>query len=105
MDNRPVSPLRLPPEYKKLLPSSSLVENPADTPLWLAEVSIIEYEPSESTPDECQKGEAAVDLVFLSEGPSLDDIVTRENKKDTVQILFVSTNSNEHRGSLPVPLP
>ena len=33
LDDRPVSPLRLPPGYKKLLPSPSLVENPADTPI------------------------------------------------------------------------
>jgi len=30
LDDHPVSPLRLPPGYKKLLPSPSLVENPAD---------------------------------------------------------------------------
>ena len=55
LDDCPVLPLRLPPGYKKLLPSPSLVENPADPPRWSAEASIIEDKPSESTPDESQK--------------------------------------------------
>jgi len=105
LDDLPVSPLQLPPGYKKLLPSPSLVENLADTHLWSAEVSIIEDKPSESTPDESQKVEAAVDPVLPSEDPSLDDTNTEEDKDDTVQILVVSTDSDEHGGSLPVPLP
>ena len=105
MDDRPVSPLRLPPGYKKLLPSPSLVENLADTPLWLVEASIIEDKPSESTPDEIQKVEVAVDPVLPLEDPSLDDTVTEENKNNTIQILFVGTDSGEHGGSLPIPLP
>jgi len=105
LDDRPVSPLRLPPGYKKLLPSPSLVENPADTPLWSAKTSIIGDEPSESISDESQKVETTVDLVFPSEDPSLDDTIIEENKDDTVQILFVNTDSDEHRDSLPVPLP
>jgi len=51
LEDRPVSPLRLPPRYKKLLPNPSLVENTADPPRWLAKASIIEDKPSESTPD------------------------------------------------------
>jgi hypothetical protein len=90
LDDRPVSPLRLPPGYKKLLPSPSLVENPADPPLWSVEASIIEDKPSESIPDESQKVEAAVDPVLPSEVPSSDDTVTEENKDDTVQILFIT---------------
>jgi len=105
LDDRPVSPLWLPPGYKKLLPSPSLVENLADAPLWSAEASIIEDKPSESTPDESQKVEVAVDPILHSEDLSLDDTITEENKDDTVQILFVSTDSDEHGGSLPVPLP
>jgi len=105
LDDHPISPVRLPPGYKKLLPNPSLVENPADTPLWLAETSIIEDEHFESIPDESQKVETAVGPVFPSEDPSLDDIITEENKDDTVQILFVNTDSNEHRDSLPIPLP
>lgn len=73
-------------------------------PLWSAEASIIEDEPSESIPDEIQKVEKAVDPVLPSEGPYSDDTVTRANKNDTVQILFVSTDSDEHGGNLPVPL-
>ena len=46
----------------------------------------------------------AVDLVLPSEGPPFDDTVTEENKNDTVQILFVNTDSDEHGGSLPIPL-
>jgi len=105
LDNCPVSPLRLPPGYKKLLPSPSQVENPVDTPLWSAEASIIEDKPSESTPDESQKIEVVVDPVLPSEGLSLDDKVTEENKDHTVQILFVSIDFDEHGGNLPVPLP
>lgn len=104
LDDRPISLLRLPPGYKKLLPSSSLVENPDDTHLWTAEASIIEDKPYESTPNEIQKVEAAIDPVFPSEDPSLDDTITEENKDDTVQILFVNTNSDEHGGSISVPL-
>ena len=105
MDDRSVSPLRLPPGYKKLLLSPSPVENPADPLRWSAEASIIEDKPSESIPDESQKVEAAVDPVLPSEVPSSDDTITEENNDDTVQILFVSTDSNEHGGNLPVPLP
>ena len=82
-----------------------MVENMTDTPLWSAGGSIIEGETSESTPDESQKVEAAVNPVLPSEGPSSDDTITEENKNDTVQILFVNTDSDEHRDSLPIPLP
>jgi len=46
----------------------------------------------------------AVDPVLPSEDPYLDDIITEENKNDTIQILFIKTDSDEHGGSLPVPL-
>ena len=104
MEDRPVSPLRLPPGYQKLLPSPSLVENPAGPPRWSAEASIIEDEPSESIPDESQKVEAAVDPVLPSEVLSSMIPVTEENKDDTVQILFINTDSDEHGGNLPIPL-
>ena len=84
MDDRPASLLRLPPGYKKLLPSPSLVENPTDTPLWSVKASTIEDKPSESTPDESQKVEAVVDPVLPSESPSLDDTITKENENYTV---------------------
>ena len=87
------------------MPSPSLVENPADPPRWSAETSIIEDEPSEPIPDESQKVKVAVDPVLPSEVPSSDDTITEENKDDTVQILFVSTDSDEHGGNLPIPLP
>ena len=64
LDDRPVSPLQLPPGYEKLLVSPSLVENPNDTPLWSAEASIIEDKPSKSTLDESQKVKAVVDPVL-----------------------------------------
>ena len=105
LDNRPASSLWLPPGYKKLLPSPSLVENPIDTPLWSVEGSVIEDKPTESIPDESQKVEAAVDPVLSSEGPSSNDTNTGENENDTVQIIFVSTDSDEHGGNLPIPLP
>jgi len=104
LDNHPASPLQLPPGYKKLLPSPSLVENLADTPLWSVEGSIIEDKASESTPDESQKVEAAVDPVLCPEGPSSDDTVTEENQNDIVQILFVNKDCDEHGGNLPIPL-
>ena len=47
----------------------------------------------------------AVDPVLPSKDPSSDDTITEENKNDTIQILFVNTDSDEHGGSLPVPLP
>ena len=87
------------------MPSPSLVENPADPPRWSAEASIIEGEPSKPIPDEIQKVETEIDPVLPLEVPSSDDTVTEENKDDTVQILFVSTDFNEHGGNLPIPLP
>ena len=85
--------------------SPSLVEHPTDTPLWSVQASVIEDKPAESIPDESQKVEAAVDLILSSEGPSLDDTITEENENDTIQIIFVNTNSDEHGGNLPIPLP
>lgn len=86
------------------MPSLSLVENPANPPRWSAEASIIEDKQFEPIPDESQKVEGAVDPVFPSKVPSSDDTVTEENKDETVQILFVSTDSDEHGGNLPIPL-
>jgi len=84
LDDRLVSSLQLPLGYKKLLPSPSLVENLADTPLWSAKISIVEDEPVESIPDESQKVETTVDPVLPSEDPYLDDTITKENNNDTV---------------------
>lgn len=105
LDNHPASLLWLPLGYKKLLPSPSLAENLIDTPLRLVETSTIEDKPSASTPDQSQQVETAVDPVLSSEGLPLDDIVTKENENDTIQILFVNTESDEHGGNIPVPLP
>jgi len=105
LDDCPVSPLRLPPGYKKLSPSLSLVENITDTPLCPVEASVIEDKPNEPTLDESQKVEVVVNLVLSSEGPSSDDTITEESENETVQILFVNTDSDEHEGSLPIPLP
>ena len=66
---------------------------------------IIEDKPSESTPDQSQQVEMEVDSVLSSKGPSSDDTVSKENENDTVQILFVKTESDEHGVNLPVPLP
>ena len=41
LEDRPVSPLRLPPGYQKLVPNPSIVENPAGPLKWSAEVSVI----------------------------------------------------------------
>ena len=105
MDDHPVSSLRLPPGYKKLLPSLTLVENLTNPPRWSTEASTIEDKPSEPIPDEIQKVKATVDPILPSEVPSSDDTVTEENKDDTVQILFVSTDSDEKGRNLPIPLP
>ena len=105
LDNCPTSPLRLPPRYKKLLPSPSLVENPTDTPLWSIKASIIEDKPSKSAPNQSQQVEMAVDSVLSSEGLPSDDTVTKEKENDTVQNIFINTDSDEHRVNLPIPLP
>jgi len=105
LEDRPVSPIRLPPGYKKLSPSPPLVENPAGPLKWSAEVSIVDNELSESIPDEIQKVETAVDPVLPSEVPSSDDTFTKENEDSTVQILFVNADSNDQGNSLPIPLP
>ena len=124
MEDHPVSPLRLPPGYKKLVPSPSLVENTAGLLKWSAEVSVIENEPTESRPDESLKVDTAVGPVLPSEvlssndpvieDPSSNDTVaeeasscdtlTEENKDDTIQILFINTDSDEHQGNAPIPL-
>jgi hypothetical protein len=114
LEDRPVSPLRLPPGYQKLVPSPSIVENPAGPIKWSAEVSVIENEPTESRPDESLKVETAVDPVLPSEVSSSNDTVvedsssndtlTEENKDDTIQILFINTDSDEHQGNAPIPL-
>jgi hypothetical protein len=124
LEDRPVSPLRLPPGYQKLAPNPSIVENPVDPLKWSAEVSVIENEPTESRPDESLKVETAVDPVLPSEvlssndsvieDPSSNDTVaeessscdtlTEENKDDTIQVLFISTDSDERQGNAPIPL-
>ena len=105
LDNHPASLQRIPPGYKKLLSSPSLVENQIDTPLLSVEAPIIEYKPPESTPDQRQQVETAVDPIMASQDLPLDDTVTKENENDTIQIPFVNTDSDEHGGNLPIPLP
>jgi len=104
LEDRPILRAQLPPGYQKLLPSPSPVENPVGPLRWSAEAPIIEEEPSESIPDESQKVEAAVDPVLPSEALSSNDTITEENKDDTVQILFINTDSDEQGGNLPIPL-
>ena len=72
--------------------------------MWSIEASIIEDKPAESIPDKSQKVEATVDTVLSSEGPSLDDTITKENENETIQILFINTDSDEPGGNLPIPL-
>jgi len=105
LEDHPVSPIRLPSGYKKLSPSPPLVENLASPLKWSAKASIIEYEPSESTPDESQKVKMAVDPVLPSEVLFSDDTVTEENEDSTVQILFVNTDSDDQGNIFPIPLP
>ena len=105
MEDRSVSPVRLPPGYKKFSPSPPLVENPAVPLKWSAEVSIVDNGLSESIPDKIQKVETAVDPVLPSEVLSSDDTFTEENEDSTVQILFVNGDSNDQGNSLPIPLP
>ena len=104
LDNRPASSQKLRPGYKKLLPSPSLVENLTGTPQLLVKESIIEDKPSESTLDQSQQVETAVNPVLSSEGPSVDDTISKENENNIIQILFINTESNEHGGNLPIPL-
>ena len=47
----------------------------------------------------------AIDLVLSSEGPPSNDTVSKENENDTIQVLFVNIELDEHGGNLPVPLP
>ena len=105
LDNHPVSPQWLPPGYKKLLPSPSLVENLTDTLLLSVEAPTIEDKLSESTPNQSQQVEMAVNPILSSEGPPSNDTVAKENENDTVQILFVNVDSDEHGGNIPIPLP
>lgn len=55
-------------------------------------------------PDESQKVDTAVDPVLPSEAPSSNDTITKENKDDTVQILFISTDSDDQGGNATIPL-
>jgi len=71
-----------------------------DTPTLLVEMPIIEDKAFESTSDQSQQVETTVDQVLSS-----DDTVSKENENNTIQILFVNTESNEHGGNLPIPLP
>jgi len=105
LDNCPTSPQRLPPGYKKLLLNLLLVQNLTDTPLLSVEAPIIEDEPSNSTSDQSQQVKTAIDPILSSEDLPSYDTVIEENENDTVQILFINTNSDEHRGNLPIPLP
>jgi len=104
LDTRPASPQQLPPRYKKLLPSPSLVENLIDITQLSIESPIIECEPPESTSDQSQLVKMAVNPVLPSKGPPSDDTVSKENENDTIQILFVDTESNELGGNPPISL-
>ena len=61
----------------------------------LVETPIVESESSESISDQSQQVKMAVDPFFPSEGPPLDDTTLKESKNDTVQILFVTSESDE----------
>lgn len=104
LDNSPTSSQQLPPGYKKLLPSPSLVENMTDIPQLSVEMHIIEDKPPESIPNQSQQVNTAADPVLPSEGPPLDDTISKENENDTIQIIFVNTESAEHGGNLLIPL-
>ena len=47
----------------------------------------------------------AVNPVLYTESLPSDDTVTKENENDTIQILLINTESDEHGGNLPSPLP
>lgn len=81
-----------------------LVENLTNTPLLLVEAPIIDNKPYESTSDQCQQVEMEIDPILSSEDLPLDDIVTKENENDIVQILFINIDFDEHGGNLPIPL-
>lgn len=103
LDNYPTSPQQLPPGYKKLLPSPSLVENPVDITQLSIEPPIIESETFESIPNQSQLVEMVVDPILPSENPPLDEIVSKEDENNTVQILFADIESNELGGNPPIP--
>lgn len=44
-----------------------------------------------------------VDPVLPSEGPPSDDTIPKENENDTIQILFITSESNELEGNPLVP--
>jgi len=69
------------------------------------EVPIIEDKPSKSTSDQSQQVKRAVDPILALEDLPSDDTVTKENENDTIQILFINTDSDEHGDNLPIPLP
>ena len=98
LDNLLASPHQLPLGYKKLFPSPSLVENPIDITQLSIKSPIIESEPSESILDQFQLVEMAVDPVFPTKNPPSDDIVSKEDENDTIQIPFVDIESNELGG-------
>jgi len=69
----------------------------------LIEPPIIESEPSESILDQIQLVKMEINPVLPSKNPPLDDIVSKEDENETVQILFVNIESNELGGNLPIP--
>lgn len=46
----------------------------------------------------------AVDPVLPSEGPPSDNMISKENENNTIQILFINTKSDELGGNPLVPL-
>ena len=65
----------------------------------MIETLITESESSESIPDESQQVEVTVDPIL----PSKDHTLPEESKNDTVQIIFVTSESDEVGGNPLVP--
>lgn len=99
LDNLPALLQQLPSSYKKLSPSPLLVGKPTNLNQSLVKATHSESKSYESIPDQSQQVEMIVDPVL----PSENNTIREENENDIVQILFVTSDSNELGGNPPIP--
>lgn len=99
LDNHPTSPQQLPSGYRKLSPSPLLVENFTNITQLSIETPLTESEYFESIPHQSQQVEVTIDPVL----PSEDHAFHEESKNNTIQILFVTSESDELGGNPPIP--
>ena len=98
-DNRLTSPQRLPSGYKKLSLNPSLVDEPTDQNQPSVKTTLLESEQYESLPDQNQQVKVTADPI----SPSANRNFREESENDTVQVLFVTSDSNDLGGSPLVP--